>query len=163
MVTADVRASADGIRSAVNDRDLVSIGAIAVLGSGGVFLGQEIADMVMPMLVGSVDPSTPTELGVSAIVKLLAAVVLGMVATRLGTTGMALTGVMSFGILVSMGLDLIDMVQRGGLPGAAPSFNSGSSGGVSRTPSQAQPTAPSPSASSMGPTGGSRTAKGDYR
>lgn len=146
MVTASVRSSAAGVQDALEDREVMGIGALALLGAGGVFLGQEFADQVMPMLDRPVDPTSATDLFVSAGLKLAGAVVLGIVALQLGTTASAAAGVVSFGVLVSMGLDLIDAVQRGGLPGNAPS--------PSRSPSTG-PKRVSPSTSSQSPSTGS--------
>ena len=140
MVTADVMSSSDGIRTAIEDRDLVSIGALAGLGAGGVFLGQEIADQVLPFLIDTPDPSTPSELGMSALVKLLAAMLMGVVALRMGPMGASAIGVLTFGTLVSMGLDFIDILQRGSLPGMAPSGGSSSSAVTTKSTSAPTPT-----------------------
>lgn len=144
MVTASVRNSADGVQDALGDRDVTGIGALAVIGAGGVFLGQEVADQVMPMIGFPVDPSQPTDLAVSALVKTVAAVVLAALATRLGGTGQALAGTAAFGVLVSVGLDALDAVQRGGVPGNA-LMGGGSTGGSPKRVSS-----PSPSNSPSG-------------
>lgn len=124
MVTASVQNSADGVQGALADRELTGIAALAVLGAGGVFLGQEVADQVLPLIGMPMNPSSMTDLTVSAMVKLVSAVVLAAVAVRLGTTGKAAAGTMAFGVLVSMGLDLVDAAQGAGA--SATSMISGS-------------------------------------
>lgn len=132
MVTASVRNSAGGVQDALADRELSGIAALAVLGAGGVFMAQEIADQVLPMLDFPMNPSSMTDLTVSAMVKLVSAVVLAAVAVRLGDTGGAAAGTMAFGVLVSMGLDVVEAAQTGG--GSAASMVTG---GTTTTPRKA--------------------------
>jgi len=133
MVTASVRDSADGVQGALEDRDVMGIAALAALGAGGVFVAQYVADMVLPMLDYSKDPTTQVGKGVSVLTKAAAATVMAMLAVRLGSTGAAAAGTMAFGVLVSMGLDMIEVAQQTG--GMASSMVSGSSS-ASASPSR---------------------------
>lgn len=161
MVTVDVASSASGVNQAIEDLDAVSLAALAGLGASGVFIGQEIADQVLPMIIGTPDPTTPSQLSASVAVKLAAAIVMGIAARRFGG-GKGALGVITFGTLVSLGLDMIDILQRGSLPGMAPS-----TGSKTQVQSRSPPRAPkvqsrpkSPSASSSGTSG---AAAGGYR
>lgn len=145
MVNPNVRTSAGGVNDALEDRELTTVLALGLLGAGGIILAQEVVDQVLPRLGMSPDPTSPRGLGMAAIVKLLGALVFVAIAHRAGSSTMtAVGGVLAFGMLSSMGADLFDVLQRGGIP-----FNSG---GSRSTPSRVSgsTSTPTPSASSTG-------------
>lgn len=125
MVNANVKSSARGVQNALDDRNVMAIGALSLLGVGGVFLGEEVSEQVLPLVGFSSDPSDMTGLAASAATKLGGAMALGILGSRLGGTGKAAAGVVSFGMLVSMGLDVID--AAGGIPGMSATSTSSSS------------------------------------
>lgn len=142
MVTANVQESSDGVSDALAGRDIQGIAAMALSGAGGVILGQEVADYALPMLGFSMNPGSTTEYTASVLVKLATAVVLAALATRAGGLPQTLAGTASFGVLVSMGLDIVDMAQSGGIWGNAISGGSSGSSKVVKRPQSS----PSPSA-----------------
>lgn len=143
MVLVSESRSLQNIAENIRGRELQFIGTATVGGVSGLFLAQELADVTLPILQMSPDPSSQAELGASAIVKLVGAFVFVTLAARAGgDMVMALAGSVAFGMLVSMGLDLFDMVQRGSVPGLA----------TQSGPSVAAPSPPAPS-----PSGGSVT------
>lgn len=161
MVSANAERSSMGIANTLRDRDFRGIAAFAALGAGGLFVGQEVVDQVMPLLGMSPDPTSPSGLGAAMLAKVVTAGVIVAVASRAGDLGMMAGGLVSGGVLISAGLDLVDLMQRGSLPGMSPS--GGSSGSSSSGTMEVQPApqpapAPSPSASS-----GSGTRAAGYR
>lgn len=124
MVLASVERSVRGVTDLIEDRAVIAVSATAALGAAGMALGQEVTDQVLPMLDRPVDPSSPADLGISAILKLVAASAVVAAGAATGGVGLAVAGGLGYGVLVSMGTDLIDVLQRGGVPGLAPSRSS---------------------------------------
>lgn len=161
MVTADVRRSARGVTETLEELNPLAIATMAAGAIGGLALAQEVADLALPMLGFTAGTTSPTGLGASALVKLGGAVLAAMVGSYFGGGVAWASGLVAFGMVASMGLDLLDMAQEGGIPGSTPS-----------TPSLSSPTpssSPSPPPSPEGPSANIRRASassggaGNYR
>lgn len=139
MVLADLGRTVDGVTVALEDMDLMAMAPLAVLGAGGAFVAQEAVDLVFPQLGFDTDPSSPSGLGLAAAFKMFLAVVLVAVGSRVGGRAfMAISTTLAIGVLIHSGLDIFDMIQRGGLPGASPSRSrSSASGSASSTSASA--------------------------
>lgn len=135
-ISRNVNQAGREIQEVLSDRQPTALGFAAVAGGGGAIAAQEVAQQVLSALGRPIEPTSPANLGISSLSKMVVAVVFGAVAARLGRgVGFLLAAVAGFGALVSAGVDLFDLVQRGGIPGLAPNMNSGSRGG-SRTPAR---------------------------
>lgn len=120
MVVADLRQSANGILTQLNERDVTAIAALGTLGAGGVVLAQEVADRVLPILNQPRNPTSASGFGASALVKALGATATAAIGMRFDTAGRAAAGILAFGMLASAGADFFNVLQRGGIPGAQP-------------------------------------------
>lgn len=132
MVSRQTRQAGNEVLDVLSRRDVQGVAAIGLSTAGGVVVAQEITDFILPQLGMSKNPSSAAGLGASALVKGGVALGFGAVATRLSGIGTLITAFMGVGSLTSAGADVIDMLQSGGLPGAAP---------AQRTPTGQQPRA----------------------
>jgi hypothetical protein len=139
-VSREAMNAADALQAELEQRDLVGIGLLAGAGAVGALLAQEVAERVLGALGKPIDPSSPTNLGLSALAKVgfaLLWVTLGVTAGLTSGLGLIAVGIGAFGALVSAGVDFFDVLQRGGLPGSMPSFDA-------QPAPQGQPAPPSP-------------------
>lgn len=155
MVNPTVRRSFGGVADALEDTEPVAILAIMGVIGAGILVGQEWSDFVLPQLNMPVEPTTMSQLGVSALVKTVGAALLVILGTAMGGVGLVLTGGVAAGMLGLAGADVLNVLQRGTpVPGSQPSR------GVPQRRSRAR--APRvPRARSTGSAGGS-TAQASY-
>lgn len=145
MVDASLRKASSGVVEAVQDMDLRVLAPLALLATGGLILSQELVQQVLPRLGFQSDPQDAKGLGASAAVKVLGAVVLVGLAMRVGgsktSTAAVASGVLAYGMVASAGMDLVDVLQRGGLPGGQAPVRSSPTPSPSPSPSPSQSTA----------------------
>jgi len=152
MVDADLRKSSRGVTNLLEDRDVVPAAMMGVSVAGGLLAAQELSDYVLPQLGMSRDPSSPTGLGASAAVKTVGAAATVALASRGGDAVMTYGGLAAVGMLAHAGLDLFDVVQRGGIIGSMPGVNNSSgSATVKKVPANSgSPSASRSTSRSMG-------------
>lgn len=121
MVTQPLERVGASYSDALADLDLLTLGVGAALTVGGFLVAQELTDVVLPMIDFPLEPQEPSELAVSAGVKVAGAFALAWLAARSGDMAMAILGGLTVGMLGSAGLDVWDIAQRAGIPGNSPS------------------------------------------
>lgn len=170
MVTANAYDSAEGIVGVFQDREVVALASVTGTLTGGFFAAQEIADRVLPMLDFPENPTQPMDIGASVLVKLLATSVLVLVGAGMGGDLVTLAaGAGGAGMLVSVGMDVVDLGQR--QFGNGNGNGNGSSSPARRRSSSASPVrrasaSRSPStkrAQPMSATGGSAAGRNGFR
>lgn len=164
MVSADVRRSATGVTSTLDNRDLKGAAFAAVFGAGGIMLGQRTADRVAGMAGFNKNPSSLTDYAGHVGAKGLGAALTGAVSMNASNNDVqAAGGWLAAGMLASAGVDIVEvsMDQLGGLTGGSSGSMLSSSASSSKTPRVKRASGPSRRSSSS--TSGSKAAAGGIR
>lgn len=150
VITPEVRDVAQETADVFRVEQIGGLAYIAVVGTVGVAIAQQIVDLVMPRLNMSPDPSTTLEFAAAGLVQFLwAGIVAGLTIAVIGTGGNAVlfaTGILlALGSLVIAGANLFEAGQRflSDLTSGSGSAPASSSGGQRRTRREAPQNSPS--------------------
>lgn len=104
-----------------SERDIPGLAALGLTGAGGGVIAEEVKDRVMPLINQPRNPNNPTGLAVSFVVKMVTALLMGVVATRIGGGSVSqLLYVGGIGATIAAGVDLFDAIQASGFLAEAP-------------------------------------------
>lgn len=131
MVLAQSSRSLDGVERSIANKDLQVLAPLSVTIASGLFVAEEVNDMVLPQIGMSGEPSTYGELSVAFVLDMLTAVMLVAVGQRSGYAG--LTAGVATGAIAHSGMNAIDLVQKGLGEANLLNFSPGSSSSTSGT------------------------------
>lgn len=133
LATREAQDVAREIQDELQARDVQGLAFIAFFSGTGVVLAQEISERVLPLLNMPSQPTNMTEFLASAGVKLVYALVVGVIAANMSGIALFALAFHALGSVVFAGADLLNAIQRSGFLSENTSFSANfGSGGRSR-------------------------------
>lgn len=129
VVTPEVRDVANQFEDLVDRRDVAGLGFIAIAGSIGVSVANEVVDLVLPHLGFNPDPQRAQDFAAAGLVQILfASAVIGLAGTMLAGSPILFASAiaLSIGSVVIGGANLFEWGQRmfASVTGSQPSIRS---------------------------------------
>lgn len=117
VVTPEVRQVTNQFEGLVESRDIVGLGFIAIVGSVGVALANEVVDMVLPRVGFNPDPQRAQDFAAAGVVQLVWAFLLVGIASSVGfiaSSSVLFAGAISLaiGAVIIGGANLFEWGQR---------------------------------------------------
>lgn len=153
MVTPNVESLSTAFDSIVQERDVVSAGALGLAGAGGGVVATQLSGRLLPRLGFSAQPTQLTGLLASGTVKMAVGALLGFGAIQLGGTAGTVLAVTALGALILGGGDWINGIlsSSAGVPAGRPATARMTTGnGAAASVSSAQPVSPSQDPNQVG-------------